>query len=187
MASGDQMEWAMRRTALVAMLAAAVLAIRPTAARPLPAPSPAMVLDTAKGPITVELYAGDAPKSVAHILDLVRAHFYRGLRFHRVTPSLVQVGDPQTRNMALRGMWGTMGSGTTIGVAELSPRHHHVRGTVALANLGDPKTADSQFYIMKTASPSLDGHYTIIGMVTSGMDIVDKLQVGDVLKNITIK
>ena len=75
-----------------------------------------------------------------------------------------------------------------MGAAEISKTKSHVRGTVGLAHPGaDPKTADSQFYIMKTASPSLDGRYAVIGRVTKGMDVVDKIRKGDVLKNAYVK
>ena len=102
--------------------------------------------------------------------------------------SLVQVGDPQSRNVATEAYWGTVSSGTPIGVAEISNKHKHVRGAVGMAYAGgDARYADSQFYIMKSASPSLDGRYTIVGRVVSGMDVVDKLQKRDVLKNVTVK
>ena len=65
---------------------------------------------------------GRAPKSVEHILALVKRSFYRGQRFHRVTASLVQFGDPQSRNMSRQDYWGTGNSGTPIGVFELSKK-----------------------------------------------------------------
>lgn len=149
--------------------------------------SPRIVVDTAKGAITIELFAADAPKSVEHILALVKRNFYRGLRVHRVERSLVQLGDPQTRDMSQQAYWGTGGSGSPIGVAEISRKHLHVRGAVALAHSGDPKYADSQFYIMKAASPSLDGKYAVIGQVVSGMEVVDRLEVADLVRNVTVK
>ena len=152
------------------------------------APLPTLVADTVKGSIEIELYPADAPKSVAHVLDLVRKGFYRGLRFHRVEASLVQVGDPNSRNMTMRDWWGREGSGSPVGVAEISKRLRHFRGTVGLANTGSPALSDSQFYIMKvnTAS-SLDGKYTIVGHVTKGMDVVDRIEVADILRLVTIK
>jgi peptidylprolyl isomerase len=151
------------------------------------AASPTLVLDTAKGVIEIQLFAEDAPKSVAHITALVRKGLYRGLRFHRVERTLVQVGDPQTRDMSRSAYWGTAGSGKPIGAAEFSKRRTHVRGTVALAHAGDARFADSQFFIMKAPAPPYDGKYTIIGQVVRGMEVVDKLQVPDAIKNATIK
>src|SRR5579862_2409227 len=139
-------------TAAVSMSAAARQTTPPARSAPPTAPPPAalatLLLDTAKGPIEIELYRDDAPKSVDHILALVRRGFYRGLRFHRVEPSLVQFGDPLTRNMTYRDGWGTGGSGQPIGVAEISKRHLNVRGAVGLAYAGRPLDADSQLYIL---------------------------------------
>lgn len=150
--------------------------------------NPTMVLDTAKGTIEIELLRGDAPKSVDYIVDLVRKNFYRGLRFHRVEPSLVQVGDAISRDVSRKAWWGRSGSTVpAIGVGEISKKLIHVRGTVGLAHTGNPAAANSQFYIMKEVSPSLNGKYTIIGRVRVGMPTVDTLRVGDVLKQATVK
>jgi peptidylprolyl isomerase len=148
---------------------------------------PVLVLETAKGTIEIQLAPAEAPKTVEQVLRLVRKGFYRGLRFHRAQASLVQIGDPRSRDMSWKDSWGSQSSGSPVGVAEISKRLKHVRGTVAMANSGDPAYSDSQFYIMKTASPSLDGKYTIIGHVTTGMAVVDKIEVADVLKNIYVK
>jgi cyclophilin family peptidyl-prolyl cis-trans isomerase len=156
---------------------------RPTA-RP---PAPVMVIETARGTIEITLMPSEAPKSVAHIIGLVNSHFYRGQRFHRVEASLVQFGDPSSRDMTRADSWGTGSSGDPIGVSENTRSMKHVRGAVGLAHTGDPKYADSQLYIMKTASPGLDGKHAIIGHVTKGMEVVDKLQVADVLKTVTIR
>ena len=150
-------------------------------------PEPRLVIETAKGAIEVRLFPTDAPKSVAHVLALVKRSFYRGLRIHRVAPSLVQFGDPLTRDMSRRASWGAGGSGSPIGLAEISTRHTHQRGTVALAHGGSPTMADSQLYIMKAASPGLDGKHTIIGQVTSGMAVVDKLVIPDLIRQISLK
>ena len=168
-------------------------------ARPAPAPetgpaiqaagNPTLVLDTAKGVIEIELFQGDAPKSVAYIIDLVEKNFYRGLRFHRVERSLVQIGDAASRDVSKKEWWGRSVHTPTIGVGEISKKLLHVRGTVGLAYAagGTPAGANSQFYIMKEVSPNLNGKYTIIGRVRVGMPTVDTLEVGDVLKQATIK
>ena len=150
--------------------------------------NPTLVLDTAKGTIEIELLRGDAPKSVDYIVDLVRKNFYRGLRFHRVEPSLVQVGDAVSRDVSKQAWWGRSGSTVpAIGVGEISKKLIHVRGIVGLAHSGNPAQAHSQFYIMKQSSTSLNGKYTIIGRVRVGMPTVDTIQIGDVIKNTTIK
>jgi len=149
--------------------------------------NPVIVVDTAKGVIEIELLPKQAPKGVAQILGLVARNFYRGQRVHRVTPNLVQFGDPGTRNVSNQSSWGSGGSGTRVGVAEITPGMKHVRGAVGLAYSGEAKYADSQIYIMKNLMPGLDGDYSIIGRVISGITVADKLQVTDVIKNVTLK
>jgi cyclophilin family peptidyl-prolyl cis-trans isomerase len=151
------------------------------------ASDPRLVIETVKGTIEARLLPADAPTTVAHVLGLVKRNFYRGLRIHRVTSTLVQFGDPLTRDMSRKAYWGSGGSGNAVGVAELSKRLTHQRGTVAMAHGGSPTMADSQIYIMKSTSPPLDGQHVIIGQVTSGMAVVDKLAVPDLIKQISIK
>jgi len=148
---------------------------------------PVLVLETVKGTIEIQLYRADAPKSVTHLVGLIRRSFYRGQRFHRVTPSLVQVGDPRSRDMSMINYWGSGGSGTAINAFEVVKKYRHVRGTVGLGHSGNPMAADSQFYVMKGPSPSLDGKYAIVGRVTTGMPVVDKIAVPDMIKNAYLK
>lgn len=148
----------------------------PAAARP--AGDPVIVFETEKGTIEFRLYASAAPQSVEHILTLVRKHFYRGQRFHRAERSLVQIGDPMSRDVSRRDYWGSGGSGTRIGVAEFND-HTHRRGAVGLAHAGSAEYADSQIYFMKAASPSLDRRHVVIGQVVSGLDVLDRLEVTD--------
>ena len=151
--------------------------------------NPTLVLDTAKGTIEIELLHGDAPKSVDYIVDLVKKNFYRGQRFHRAERSLVQVGDITSRDVTKKAWWGRNMHSPTIGVAEISKKLIHVRGSVGLAYAtgGTPASANSQFYILKETSPSLNGKYAIIGRVRAGMPTVDTIQIGDVIKNATLK
>jgi cyclophilin family peptidyl-prolyl cis-trans isomerase len=153
-----------------------------------PGAGPIIVFETVKGTIEIETYPNEAPKSVAHILGLVKRNFYNGLRVHRVEPGfVVQFGDPQTRDMTRRDRWGTQGSGRPIGAAEMNPKRTHRLGAVALAHAGDPRLADSQMYITLAPVPRLDGGYTVFGQVISGMDVVQKLQVTDVIRRATVK
>jgi cyclophilin family peptidyl-prolyl cis-trans isomerase len=167
--------------ALVALLA---VPERPLTAQGAAA-GPTLQMDTVKGTVQIRLFPADAPRSVEHILALVKRNFYRGLRIHRAEGSLVQFGDPASRDMTRRDSWGSGGSGRPIGVSEVNKRPH-VRGAVSLAHSGDARSADSQLFIMKTASPSLNGKHAVVGQVTSGMDVVDRLAEGDVIKNITL-
>ncbi len=159
----------------------------PVSGQAPPAANPILVLDTAKGVIEVELLRGDAPKSVDYIVALVQKNFYRGLRFHRAERALVQLGDAASRDVSKKAWWGRSVHTPTVGVAEISRKLVHVRGMVGLAHSGNPAFAHSQFYIMKASDMSLNGKYTLFGRVRSGMAVVDTLQVGDILKQATIK
>lgn len=176
----------MRRwLALSVMCLAAVAVLEGQRSGGAAAAGPTMTIETAKGTIEILFYAADAPKSVAHILGLAKRNFYRGQRVHRVEATLVQFGDRVTRDASRRESWGRSGSGTPIGEAEFN-RHSHVRGAVSLAHGGNPRNADSQMFIMKTDMPGLDGKHVVIGRVTRGMDVVDKLQYADLFKQVTI-
>jgi cyclophilin family peptidyl-prolyl cis-trans isomerase len=148
---------------------------------------PVFVLETVKGVVEIRLLSADAPKSVEHLLALIRRSFYRGQRFHRVTPSLVQFGDPQSRDMSRRDYWGNGGSGRPINAFELVKKYTHRRGMVGLAHSGNPMAADSQLYIMKQPSSGLDGKHAIVGQVTAGMGIVDQLAVADSITKAFVK
>lgn len=151
-------------------------------------PAPVIVIETGKGAIEIELFAQEAPKSVEHILDLVRHNFFRGQRFYWVQPSVIQFGDPQTRYLTLRPKWGQKGSGVRIGVGEF-PKRSFVRGMVGLSHLRDEdaKYSDCQIFITKTISNNLDGKYTMIGKVLKGMDVADKIETDDLIKVVSIK
>ncbi len=129
------------------------------------------------GEITIEFYPADAPKTVENFVTLAKKGFYDGLTFHRVEPGfVVQGGDPKGN--------GAGGPGYTI-KAEFN-KQKHVRGTVAMARSQDPDSAGSQFYICFKPAPFLDGNYTVFGIVTKGMDVVDRIKVGDRMKSVRI-
>ena len=147
-----------------------------------------IVLDTAKGSIEIETYPEEAPRTVARIVELVKAGFYDGQRFHRADPNfLIQVGDPGSRDVTRQDWWGRGGSGKSIGIAEITKKRTHVRGAVGMGHSGDPKGADSQFYITLRPAPELDGKYTVFGRVIAGMDVVLRMQRGDLLTHAYVK
>jgi len=161
---------------------------RAAGARRSPGAGPIIVFDTVKGSFEIETYPNEAPKTVEHILTLVKRNFYNGLRIHRFEPGfVVQWGDPQTRDMTKRESWGTGGSGRAIGVSEVSPKRPHQTGSVAAAFAGDPRLADSQIYVVLSPQPQLNSRYTVFGQVVSGMDVVTKLRIPDVIKRATVK
>ena len=160
-----------------------------TPGRTSPGAGPVLVVETVKGTFEIETYPNEAPKTVEHILALVKRNFYNGQRVHRVEPGfVVQFGDPQTRDMTKRDDWGTRDSGTPVGALEVSKKRTHVIGAVALAHReGDPKSGDSQMYITLSARPELDGKYAVFGQVISGMDAVQKLRVTDIIRRVTVR
>jgi cyclophilin family peptidyl-prolyl cis-trans isomerase len=153
-----------------------------------PGAGPIVVLETEKGVIEFETYPEEAPKTVARVLELVKKGFYNGHRFHRAEPNfLIQIGDPQSRNVAMQEWWGRAGSGKPIGVAEITKKRKHVRGAVAMAHTGNAKSADSQFYIMLRTDPQLDSKYTVFGKVITGLDVVARVKRSDILRKASIR
>jgi cyclophilin family peptidyl-prolyl cis-trans isomerase len=119
----------------------------------------------------------------------VKKNFYNGQRFHRAEPKfLVQIGDPVSRDMSREEWWGRQGTGKPIGVAEVTKKRGPTIGAVGMAYPGTDKlAADSQFFILRRNAPELAGKYTIFGKVLEGMDVVQKLQKGDMLKRASVK
>jgi peptidyl-prolyl cis-trans isomerase B (cyclophilin B) len=162
----------------------------PAAAAPgrSPGGGPVIVFDTSKGSFEVETYPNEAPKTVALVLELVKRNYYNGQRVHRYEPGmLVQWGDPQTRDMTKKADWGTRGSGNPVGVSEVSPKRPHRIGAVGAAWAGDPRTFDGQIYVVFAPQPQLNSRYTVWGQVISGLDVVQKLRIPDVIKRASLK
>ncbi|MDQ7005349.1 MAG: peptidylprolyl isomerase [Ghiorsea sp.] len=129
------------------------------------------------GVVTIELYPEVAPKTVESFKTLINKGFYDGLTFHRVIPGfMAQGGDPEGTGLG--------GPGFNL-KAEFNDKKH-VRGTLAMARSADPDSAGSQFYICFGPQPHLDGQYTIFGQVTDGMDLIDALKNGSLIKKMTI-
>ncbi|HEX8074625.1 MAG TPA: peptidylprolyl isomerase [Thermoleophilaceae bacterium] len=124
-------------------------------------------LHTNHGPIEVELFDADAPKTVENFRKLAADGFYDGLTFHRVIRDfMIQGGCPEGT--------GTGGPGYTF--EDEFNDNKVVRGALAMANAG-PNTNGSQFFIVTTdAAPWLDGKHTVFGRVSSGMDAVDAIE-----------
>jgi cyclophilin family peptidyl-prolyl cis-trans isomerase len=161
-----------------------------TPARPKKSPGagPVIVVETVKGTFQFETYPNEAPKSVEHILGLVKRNFCNGACTVRSRLHHAVLGDPFSRDMSKKDLWGTGGSFNIVGVGEPSSKRKHVLGAVAMAYPGkDPRQADSQIYIALTPLPRLDGDYTVIGQVIAGMDVVQKLVVPDVIRRVTVK
>jgi cyclophilin family peptidyl-prolyl cis-trans isomerase len=124
------------------------------------------IIQTNHGPIHVELFPDDAPKTVSNFVKLVNDGFYDRVIFHRVIPDfMIQGGDPT----------GTGSGGPGYSFEDEFNDHKVERGALAMANAG-PNTNGSQFFIVTTdAAPWLDGKHTVFGRVTEGMDVVDTI------------
>lgn len=150
-----------------------------------------VVVETTRGTFAFDTYPKDAPLSVAHILKLAKAGFYDGQRVHRAVPGfVVQFGDPQTRDLDKRALWGKgleASNGEPIGVGEVVLKRKNVALAVGLAHQGEPAKADSQLYIMLEARPELDGQYAVIGQVIEGEDVPAQLQVGDEIRRVYVR
>ena len=158
---------------ILAVLAAFVLAT-PAFSQALPAgldKANAIVIDTTKGRVIVKLRTDLAPQHAERIKLLARDGYYNNVPFHRVIDGfMAQTGDGQRFN-------GTGGSKYPNLPAEFSSVPFK-RGIVGMARSSEPNSANSQFFIMFAPAPHLDGQYTVVGKVTSGMDVVDAIKRG---------
>jgi peptidyl-prolyl cis-trans isomerase B (cyclophilin B) len=134
--------------------------------------------ETSRGTIVCELFADRAPVTVNNFVFLARDGFYDGTKFHRVIADfMVQGGDPTGTGRGGPGyQWKD--ERAALGIK-------HERGSLSMANAG-PNTNGSQFFITHIVTDWLDGKHAVFGRVTSGQDIVDGTQQGDVLKKVTI-
>ncbi|MFC7398859.1 peptidylprolyl isomerase [Chelatococcus sp. GCM10030263] len=154
--------WAL---ALAAPLPAAAQAAKPAATGPH-----IVYLDTKNGRVAIRLRPDLAPKHVKQIETLVKRGFYDGIVFHRVIDGfMAQTGDPTGT--------GTGGSDLPDIPAEFTQTPFK-RGTVGMARSQDPDSANSQFFICFGDASFLNGQYTVVGEVVSGMDVVDKIKKG---------
>ena len=152
---------------------------------------PVIVVETTKGTFAFETYPKEAPKTVAHVVALVRRGFYDGQRIHRAIPGfLVQWGDPRSRDVEKEGDWGRgpeASSGRPIGAAEISKKRLHLAGTVAMAHPGNPAAADSQMYVTLAKRTDLDGYYTVFGRVITGAEVPATIERGDVITRMYVR
>jgi cyclophilin family peptidyl-prolyl cis-trans isomerase len=135
-------------------------------------------IETSKGDIFMQLYPVEAPGTVSYFLELVKKGFYDNKAFHRVVPNFVaQGGCPRGDGY---------GSSDELIRSEFSPLKYDDAGWVGVASAGKD-TESCQFFITHSPTPHLDGRYTIFAKVTEGMGIVQKIQVGDKIKTISIQ
>jgi peptidyl-prolyl cis-trans isomerase B (cyclophilin B) len=134
------------------------------------------IIKTTQGNITVTLFGKDAPNTVKNFLNKVKNDFYKGLTFHRVEDWVVQGGDPK-------------GNGTGGGLMQTEMNQIPFKtGSLGVARGGDVRVSnDSQFFITKSEASWLNGQYTNFGEVTEGMDVVQKMKIGDKILGITLQ
>ena len=138
------------------------------------------IIDTIKGKMEVEFYENDAPKTVQNFVDLSKSGFYNGLTFHRVIPDFViQGGCPQGT--------GVGGPGYAIDCELDGDNQYHDRGVLSMAHAGR-NTGGSQFFICHSRENTahLDRNHTCFGKVTSGLEVIDLINEGDVINSIEI-
>jgi cyclophilin family peptidyl-prolyl cis-trans isomerase len=132
------------------------------------------VISTNFGDIHLSFFPNLAPATVTNFKRLSDSGFYDGLLFHRIIPDfLIQAGDPLSRNILYRNKWGFGGPNWNV-IAEFN-RCGNKRGTISMARLHNPDSAGSQFFIAVKDLNFLNESYTVFGIVTTGMEIVDQI------------
>jgi len=134
-------------------------------------------IETEKGNLVLELFTSDVPATVNNFVFLAGEGFYNGTTFHRVKPGfMAQGGDPT----------GTGTGNPGYSFPDEFTEHKHVAGTLSMANSG-PNTNGCQFFITYAPQPHLDGKHSVFGQLIEGMDILEKLENGSVIKRIVIE
>jgi peptidylprolyl isomerase len=163
----------------VLALFAALVCAAPAIAQKLPAgvdPQNTLLIDTKHGRIVIKLRPDLAPNHAERLKQLAREGYYNNVPFHRVIAGfMAQTGD------------GTRGDGTGNSkhpnlAAEFTSTPFK-RGVVGMARSNDPNSANSQFFIMYADGAFLNGKYTVVGEVVSGMDAVDKIKKGEPVRD----
>ena len=146
-------------------------------------------MNTSEGPIGIQLFDEDAPKTVENFRKLAGDGFYDGIVFHRVIPDfVVQGGDPLTKELpAGDRRIGTGGPGWKIKCETAGNPHRHEAGSLSMAHAGKD-TGGSQFFIVLSEANTrhLNGVHTVFGKVTEGMDVVRQIAAGDKMEKVTV-
>ena len=172
--------------AVIVIVLIAVIATMPEKPKTYSAPPPMTIdtskqytatIETEKGNLVLELFASDVPITVNNFVFLARDGFYDGTTFHRVIPGFVAQGGDPTGTGA-----GTPGYRFDDEITE----HTHVTGALSMANSG-PNTNGCQFFITYAPHPHLDGKHSVFGQLIEGMDVLERLEQGDVMIRIAIE
>jgi cyclophilin family peptidyl-prolyl cis-trans isomerase len=142
-----------------------------------PPVSTQVYIDTDRGTIQIEMAVLEAPLTVENFLALARRGYFNGLNIHRVVANfVVQDGDPR----------GDGEGGPGYSIRDELNQQPYLRGTVGMALDPWPDTGGSQFFITHSPQPHLDARYTVFGRVIDGMDVVDRIQQGDVIRQVRV-
>ena len=134
-------------------------------------------IETEKGKLVLELYAGDVPLTVNNFVFLAREGFYDNTTFHRVIAGfMAQGGDPT----------GTGTGGPGYSFADEITKHTHLTGALSMANAG-PNTNGSQFFITYAPQSHLDGRHSVFGQLIDGVDVLEAVEQGDTIVRIAIE
>jgi cyclophilin family peptidyl-prolyl cis-trans isomerase len=142
-------------------------------------------LVTTKGKITFTLFRENAPLTTLNFLNLAKEGLYDGVVFHRVIEDfMAQVGDPLSKDPSKQSQWGTGGPGYTIADEFHPDLVHDKPGILSMANSG-PNTGGSQFFITYEPTAWLDGKHAVFGEITSGMEVLEQIEIGDKIISIS--
>lgn len=175
-------------TIIAAMFSIGGIAAQAESQAPAPSDENILVIEVAgeaNGTIEIQLRPDLAPQHADRIKELARSGAYDGVVFHRVIDGfMAQTGDVQhgTQDAFASGRAGTGGSDLPDLPAEFS-EEKYLPGVVGMARSQNPNSANSQFFIMFQEYPSLNGQYTVIGNVISGMEVVNAIKRGDSAAN----
>jgi peptidyl-prolyl cis-trans isomerase B (cyclophilin B) len=137
-----------------------------------------VTMKTNKGNIEIKLTPNETPVTVANFVNLINRGYYNGLTFHRVIADfMIQGGDPDGQ--------GFGGPGYRFKDEFVSSLRHDKAGVLSMANAG-PGTNGSQFFVTHLPTPHLDNRHTVFGFVTTGQDVVNKIQKGDIMETVTV-
>jgi cyclophilin family peptidyl-prolyl cis-trans isomerase len=139
--------------------------------------NPRAMIETDKGNITVQLFPLEAPATVANFIDLVNLNYYAGKPFHRVVPGFVIQGGCNRGDG-----YGSLDYNIR---SELGMLYYDNPGYLGMASAGN-HTESAQWFITESATPHLDGNYSLFGQVVSGMEVVNSIEVGDRIQRISM-
>ncbi len=159
------------------------------------------IIETTKGTVRVKLDGKGAPVTVGNFIELSARGFYDNLKFHACKPgSVVLGGCPITRTLGpaqveaaargiIRGIHPGTGDAryTIVDEWESNPNNCHVLGSLCMAHKSDVNSGSCQFYFSLSEQPEFDNRFTVFGMTVDGLEVVQQLDVGDVIKSISIK